>query len=107
MEGGAQTGVEMKGKNHFLIYGLAPLDTTSPVALAGDAKDYNMLSNYGQGYVVGKSVLTLSVGILFLFSFRLSKNLILPLKTIEHFYNIYFDILNDRFKESFWVAVLK
>jgi len=40
---GAQTGVETKGKNHFLIYGLAPLSSTSPVELAGDAKDYTVV----------------------------------------------------------------
>ena len=39
---GASTGLEVKGKNHYLIYGLAPLKTSSPVDLAGGAKDYNV-----------------------------------------------------------------
>ena len=39
---GAQTGVEFKGKNHYLIYGLAPISTTDPASLAGDTKDYRV-----------------------------------------------------------------
>jgi hypothetical protein len=39
---GSQTGVVVKEKNHYLIYGLAPLSTSNPTAMAGDAKDYNV-----------------------------------------------------------------
>lgn len=40
---GAQTGVEEKAKNHFVIYGLAPVgDQKSPQELAGDATDYQV-----------------------------------------------------------------
>ena len=39
---GAQTGVEVKGKNHYIIYGLAPLSTTDPTTLAGGAENYTV-----------------------------------------------------------------
>ncbi|WP_028296388.1 Bor family protein [Olivibacter sitiensis] len=39
---GPKSGQEVKAKNHYLIYGLAPLKTTSPVVLAGDSKDYEV-----------------------------------------------------------------
>jgi len=39
---GAQTGIEAKGKNHYLIYGLAPLKTTDPGSLANGATDYTV-----------------------------------------------------------------
>lgn len=39
---GAKTGVEMKERNHYLIYGLAPLKTSDPTKMAGDAKDYTV-----------------------------------------------------------------
>ncbi len=39
---GSQTGVVVKEKNHYLIYGLAPIGTSDPVAMAGGAKDYTV-----------------------------------------------------------------
>ncbi len=39
---GAQTGVEVKKKNHYLIYGLAPVSTSDPVQMAGGATDYEV-----------------------------------------------------------------
>jgi hypothetical protein len=39
---GPQTGIEVKKMNHYLIYGLAPLNVTDPNVLAGDAKDYQV-----------------------------------------------------------------
>ncbi len=39
---GAKTGIEVKEKNHYLIYGLAPLKTSDPTKMAGEAKDYTV-----------------------------------------------------------------
>ncbi len=39
---GSKTGVEMKEKNHYLIYGLAPIKTSDPTKMAGGAKDYTV-----------------------------------------------------------------
>lgn len=39
---GAQSGIEMKKKNHYLIYGLAPINTSDPTQMAGDAEDYTV-----------------------------------------------------------------
>ncbi len=39
---GAKTGIEVKEKNHFLIYGLAPIKTADPTKMAGGAKDYTV-----------------------------------------------------------------
>lgn len=39
---GPQTGLEIKEKNHFLIYGLAPVKTSDPTQMAGDAKNYKV-----------------------------------------------------------------
>lgn len=39
---GAQTGVEIKKKNHYLIYGLAPLKTSDPVEMANGADSYTV-----------------------------------------------------------------
>ena len=39
---GAQTGVEVKEKNHYLIYGLAPIKTSDPTKMAGGATDYQV-----------------------------------------------------------------
>jgi hypothetical protein len=39
---GSQTGVVVKEKNHFAIYGLATLNTSSPTEMAGDATDYEV-----------------------------------------------------------------
>lgn len=39
---GAQTGVEVKEKNHYLIYGLAPLKTSNPTEMAKGLTDYDV-----------------------------------------------------------------
>jgi len=39
---GTQTGVEVKEKNHYLIYGLAPIKTSDPTKMAGGAMDYEV-----------------------------------------------------------------
>jgi hypothetical protein len=39
---GSQTGTEVKGKNHYLIYGLAPLSTEDPKEMAGGAENYDV-----------------------------------------------------------------
>jgi hypothetical protein len=39
---GAKTGVVVQEKNHYLIYGLAPIKTSDPTKMAGGAKDYTV-----------------------------------------------------------------
>jgi hypothetical protein len=39
---GAQTGVEVKGKNHYLIEGLIPVGGTTPAELAENAANYDV-----------------------------------------------------------------
>jgi len=39
---GAQTGMEVKEMNHYLIYGLAPVGVSNPAEMAGDAEDYDV-----------------------------------------------------------------
>jgi hypothetical protein len=39
---GAKTGMEVTEKNHYLIYGLAPIKTSDPTKMAGGAKDYTV-----------------------------------------------------------------
>ena len=39
---GAQTGLEVKKMNHYLIYGLAPVSVTDPNVLAGNAENYDV-----------------------------------------------------------------
>ena len=39
---GSQTGVEVRGKNHYLIQGLAPLGMADAKQLAGGANDYDL-----------------------------------------------------------------
>jgi len=39
---GTQTGETIKKKNHYLIYGIAPLKTSDPTKMAGDAKNYQV-----------------------------------------------------------------
>lgn len=39
---GPQSGIEVKQMNHYLIYGLAPLNVSDPKELAGDATDYEV-----------------------------------------------------------------
>lgn len=43
---GAKTGVEIKEKNHYLIFGLAPIKTSDPTKMAGDAKDYTVTTTH-------------------------------------------------------------
>ncbi len=39
---GSKTGEVIKKKNHYLVYGLAPLKTSDPTKMAGDAKNYDV-----------------------------------------------------------------
>jgi hypothetical protein len=39
---GTQTGETIKKKNHYLIYGIAPLKTSDPTKMAGDAINYQV-----------------------------------------------------------------
>ena len=39
---GPQTGVTVTEKNHYLIYGLAPLKTSDPSTMAGGASNYEV-----------------------------------------------------------------
>ncbi|MFK7934315.1 MAG: Bor family protein [Saprospiraceae bacterium] len=39
---GAQTGVEVKEKNHYFIYGLAPGKTSEPAKMADGADSYSV-----------------------------------------------------------------
>ena len=39
---GPQTGVEIKKKNHYLIYGLAPVGVSNPLEMAGNAENYEV-----------------------------------------------------------------
>ena len=39
---GSKTGEIVKKKNHYLIFGLAPLKTSDPIKMAGDAKNYEV-----------------------------------------------------------------
>lgn len=39
---GAQTGIENRKMNHYLIYGLAPVNVTTPEELADGAENYDV-----------------------------------------------------------------
>ncbi|EOZ98128.1 hypothetical protein A33Q_1490 [Indibacter alkaliphilus LW1] len=39
---GAQTGATVTQKNHYLIYGLAPIGTSDPKQMANGAADYDV-----------------------------------------------------------------
>lgn len=39
---GAQNGIKVTEKNHYLIYGLAPIKTSNPTQMAAGAKDYTV-----------------------------------------------------------------
>lgn len=39
---GPQTNVEVKEKNHYVIYGLAPIKTSDPIKMAGGAANYQV-----------------------------------------------------------------
>ena len=43
---GSKTGEVIKKKNHYLVYGLAPLKTSDPTKMAGDAKNYDVTINH-------------------------------------------------------------
>ncbi len=43
---GAKTGVTVTEKNHYLIYGLAPIKTSNPFKMAGDTKDYDVTTTH-------------------------------------------------------------
>ena len=43
---GPQRGVELKEKNHFLIYGLVPLGTANPGEMAGSAANYQVTHSH-------------------------------------------------------------
>lgn len=43
---GAQTGVTVREKNHYLIAGLAPIKTADPSKMAGDAKNYQVTTTH-------------------------------------------------------------
>ncbi len=39
---GPQTGVEVVEKNHYVIYGLAPIQISDPVEMAGGSEHYQV-----------------------------------------------------------------
>lgn len=39
---GPQTNVQVKEKNHYVIYGLAPIKTSDPIKMAGGASNYQV-----------------------------------------------------------------
>lgn len=39
---GAQTGVKVEAKNHYVVNGLVPIKTANPTEMAGDAKNYTV-----------------------------------------------------------------
>ena len=43
---GPKTGVTVTQKNHYVVYGLAPLKTADPTKMAGDAKDYEVTTTH-------------------------------------------------------------
>ena len=43
---GPQTGVEVKEKNHFAIYGLVPIQTSNPHMMAGGAENYEVTTTH-------------------------------------------------------------
>lgn len=43
---GPQTGVEVKEKNHFVVFGLVPIATSNPHLMAGGAADYKVTTSH-------------------------------------------------------------
>jgi hypothetical protein len=43
---GPQTGVEVKRMNHYLMYGLAPINIANPVEMAGNAQNYEVMTTH-------------------------------------------------------------
>lgn len=39
---GAQKGIEVKEKNHYVVFGLAKIENADPTVMAGDSKDYTV-----------------------------------------------------------------
>lgn len=39
---GPQSNVEVKQKNHYAVFGLAPIKTSNPTEMAGGATDYSV-----------------------------------------------------------------
>jgi hypothetical protein len=39
---GPQSGVVVTEKNHYVVYGLAPIKTSDPIEMAGTAEDYEV-----------------------------------------------------------------
>ena len=57
---GAQVGIEVKDKNHYLINGLAPLSQADATEMAGDATDYTV--NIKHSFVDGLlSIITFGI----------------------------------------------
>jgi hypothetical protein len=40
---GGKTGEKIKEKNHYAIYGLAPIKRSDPLKMAGASKDYTVI----------------------------------------------------------------
>lgn len=40
---GAKTGVKVQQKNHYVLFGLAPVKTSDPVQMAGGSTDYTVM----------------------------------------------------------------
>tara|TARA_B110000091_G_C13629304_1_gene396418 strand:+ start:136 stop:417 length:282 start_codon:yes stop_codon:yes gene_type:complete len=43
---GPQTGIEVKEKNHYLIFGLAGISTSNPDQMAGGAENYSVKTSH-------------------------------------------------------------
>lgn len=43
---GSQTGVEVKEKNYFVMYGLVPISTSNPHMMAGGAENYEVTTSH-------------------------------------------------------------
>lgn len=43
---GPQTGVEVKEKNHYLLFGLAPISTSNPDQMAGGQENYSVTTSH-------------------------------------------------------------
>lgn len=50
---GPQTGVDLKEKNHYFVYGLAKGKTSDPTKMAGEAEDYevNISHTFVDGFI--------------------------------------------------------
>jgi len=43
---GPQTGVTVEEKNHYVLYGLAPIGTSDPTEMAGGAENYEVTTEH-------------------------------------------------------------